>query len=91
MSQFDFIDLPPEEFNNFIDKLATPSEAKPHPIEILRPGKVMSDYCKCGHLKDHHLSIIDRKAPFGPERVLQCQDMVYSPEANKMLQCGCKI
>ena len=40
-------------------------------------------YCKCGHLKDHHLRNVDGD--------LQCQKFVFDEKANKMLQCGCKI
>lgn len=51
--------------------------------EYLRPGKVMSDYCKCGHKKDFHCR--DKNGH------LQCQVNVYNKKAHKMMQCGCKI
>jgi hypothetical protein len=41
------------------------------------------DYCKCGHKKDHHLAMADGS--------LKCEDYIFNPEANKMIQCGCKI
>ena len=60
-----------------------------------------NDYCKCGHLKDHHLrqdyvkvDVNDKGQMFAVEDseiLLECQEQVYSEEAHKMLQCGCKI
>lgn len=46
-------------------------------------GEVLSDRCKCGHLKNHHQPM--------PDGSIQCQEKVFSVEANKMLQCGCVI
>jgi len=39
-------------------------------------------FCACGHLKDHHVNYKGN---------LYCQAMVFNSDANKMMQCGCKI
>jgi hypothetical protein len=49
-------------------------------------------FCKCGHLKDHHLRTVIVGIPDAfTQDVLQCQCKVYDSDARKFMQCGCKI
>jgi hypothetical protein len=49
----------------------------------IKPKTILTELCHCDHKKNHHWP--------SPDGTLICQEQVFNDQANKMMQCGCKI